>query len=55
MNPGDNYPQQQPPVIVPPQNQPQGSGAVSFLSYLLRFHEIYKTFHQKISSDGLSI
>lgn len=35
MNPRDNYQQQQPPVLVPPQNQPQGPGAVSNNSYLL--------------------
>lgn len=44
MNPGDNYPQQQTPVIVPPQGQPTGPSAVSFYSYFMRFQPNYENF-----------
>jgi hypothetical protein len=48
MNPGDNYPQQQGPVLVPPQNQPVAPGAVSFLSYLMKFQKFCSNFAKKI-------
>lgn len=33
MNPGDNYPQQQAPVLVPPQGQIQPPNAVSIVEH----------------------